>query len=606
MGIPQLRRQLERYAERAVIETTNVILDGPALAYHVLGLCSRTTRKSSPFEQPSYELLGKTAIAWLSQIQKCGLSVSAIYFDSYLPSSKRPERIQRLIKLTRDLVKYQVAFQAGVPRANPHHAADASVDLVPDAWPADKKGTLKPPVPPFLVPAVIDALRNSPEFVPLIKLVPGEADGFCASHAREHGGMVLTSDSDLLVYDLGEASGVIFLADIDADTETQRLRAPQYRPADLCRRLSIKPDTGLQHLAFEISRDPYLTLEQAAEKSKRGEAASASEEEYKEFVGQYISPEVAPTLDTNQASALDPRVSEIALRSLATSNVVTPISKDISSSQELSNSKLEMYLPFLLDYPSRTSAWEASKPTRQLGYAILLSNPDNGNNIPAVFEMRRLQSVSSGLDVDVPAPTEIDGLGNSLLALLSKIEVGDGKPEFVWAMLAIYQDIVMTMDRAKGYPLSLELLRQDARGKLDSCSWDFLHLLAQTQATYYSLRMLHQILEFSKHRTGAMTATLSKLSQLLSRLPSLADFPTARTFAKTVSLVREEGGLSCLETLCADYEDAIPLIKSARQPQNSKKSKKRKLMASSEGSSKLRLSNSRSSNPFDLLAGAGD
>lgn len=529
---------------------------------------------------------------------------SAIYFDSYLPSSKRPERIQRLIKLTRALIKYQVGFQAGVPRANPNHAGDANVELFPDTWPSEKKATLKPPVPPFLVPAVIDALRNSPKFGPLISLVPGEADGFCAQHVREHGGMVLTSDSDLLAYEVGEAGGAIFLTDIEANTETQMLSAPQYRPADICRRLSIKPDTGLQHLAFEISRDPHLTLEQAVEKTKRSEAASASEGEYSEFIRQYLSPEVALTLETKQAAALDPRVSEIALRSLQTSGIVTVVPRDDSLPEDPNDSRLEMYLPFLLDHPSRTSAWEASKSIRQLGYAVLLSDRGSGNT-PAVFEMRRLQTMSSGLEVDVPEPAEIDSLGTSLLALVSKIEAGMGKPELVWVMLAIYQDIVMTMDR-EGYPLSLELLRQDAREKLDPCSWDFLHLLAQTQATYYSLRMLHQILEFSQNRTGGITTTLSELSQLVSRLPPLADYPSLRTFAETVSSVREEEGLSCLETLCADLEDAIPLIKSVRQPQNSKKSKKRKNMASDEGNSKPRLSNPRSSNPFDLLAGAGD
>lgn len=75
MGIPQLKRNLEPYAERAAIEPGNAVLDGPALAYHVLSLCSRSTRKTSPFEQPSYELLGKTAIAWLERIQTCGLTV---------------------------------------------------------------------------------------------------------------------------------------------------------------------------------------------------------------------------------------------------------------------------------------------------------------------------------------------------------------------------------------------------------------------------------------------------------------------------------------------------------------------------------------------------
>lgn len=75
MGIPQFKRHLEPYGERCALKQGKVVVDGPALAYHILNLCSRTTRKTSPFEQPSYDLLGRTAIAWLDHIQACGLSV---------------------------------------------------------------------------------------------------------------------------------------------------------------------------------------------------------------------------------------------------------------------------------------------------------------------------------------------------------------------------------------------------------------------------------------------------------------------------------------------------------------------------------------------------
>jgi hypothetical protein len=517
---------------------------------------------------------------------------SAIYFDSYLPSSKRPERIQRLLKSSRDLIKYHSAFLAGVLKANPHHAIDGDIELFPNAWPTEKKA--KPPPPTFLVPAVIDALRESPAFGPLVKLVPGEADGFCAQHVRHHGGIVLTSDSDLLVHDLGEAGSVVFFADIDADFENQKLIAPQYRPAELCRRLSLKPEAGLQRLAFEVSRDPHLTVQQAAERAKRSVSDSTSDE-YGQFMEQYVSPELASKLETERVTSLDPRVSELVLRSLRVSGVVTPV-EDIGSATHYRNdSNLEMYLPFLLDCPSRTSAWEASKPVRQLAYSLLQLN--RGSTIPLVSEMRRLQTISSGLKVDVPPITEIDDLGASLLALLSKIEAGLSNPELVWVVLAIHQDIVMTMDRARGYPLSLELLGQDVRGRLDPCSWDFLHFLAQTQATYYSLRMLRQILNFSAHHSEGLSTVMLELAKSLERLPSLPRFPSARNFGKTITLVRESGGLSCFKDLCEEYEDIVSLIRAIQNPESNKKSKKRKAVAPAEGSVKP-----RSSNPFDLLA----
>ncbi|GAB1318852.1 XPG domain containing-domain-containing protein [Madurella fahalii] len=590
MGIPHLRRNLEPYAERAVIEPCNAVVDGPALAYHVLSLCSRETRKTTPFEQPSYDLLGRTAVAWLDKIQKCGLSVSAIYFDSYLPSTKRPERLQRLVKSSQELVKYHSAWSAGVPKGDRHRAGEAQVDLFPHSWPGENKA--KPPPPPFLVPAVIGALKDSTTYRHLVKLVPGEADWFCAHHVRHSARWVLTSDSDLLIYDLGQDGGVIFFSDIDVDMERHRLIGLQYRPSNLCRRLSLKPDTGLAYLAFEISKDPYLTFEQAIERSKKGEAVSVSRQEYTDFMEPYLSPEVALNLEGGQAPTLDPRVSEITLRSLSTSGVAT---RALENRQD-TDSELEMFLPFLLDCPSRTSAWEASKPVRKLAYGILQTV--RGGVIPLVTEMRRLQSMSSGVRVDIPGPPDIDKTAASLIALLSRIEASVSQPEVVWAVLSIYHEIAMIMDRARGYPLSLEVLMQDARGRLDVCSWDFIHVLAQAQATYYSLRMLQQILQFASHHTGVLSPTLLELTNFLSRVPPLPEFPSPKDFADTLRLVREAGGLACMLTLCADFEDILPHIKSIWQPQETKKNKKRKSM-SSAGESQIRA---RSNNPFDLLS----
>lgn len=75
MGIPHLKRNLEPYAERGPIKPCQVTIDGPALAYHILGLCLNGTLKSSPFEQPSYGRLRDTVTAWLDQIVKLGFEM---------------------------------------------------------------------------------------------------------------------------------------------------------------------------------------------------------------------------------------------------------------------------------------------------------------------------------------------------------------------------------------------------------------------------------------------------------------------------------------------------------------------------------------------------
>jgi hypothetical protein len=425
--------------------------------------------------------------------------------------------------------------------------------------------------------------------------VPGEADGFCAEHVRRHGGTVLTSDTDLLVHDLGASGGVIFFADIDAGVEKETLIAPHYRPADLCRRLSLPPETGLQYLAFEVSRDPHLTLQQAIERSKRSEAFSTLREEYTNFMEQYHSPGVASQFRTDEVPSLDPRLLELFLRAFQGSK------KAIAPNSELRPvSRLEIYLPFLLDCPNRTSAWEASKPVRQLTYAILQSFC--GNLIPSVTEMRRLHSVSSGSRVEVPTPAEVDELGTSLLTLFTAIEAGISKPESVWVALSFYQDIVMTLDRGRGNPLSLELLDQEVRGKMDHCSWDFLHLVAQIQGTYYSLRMLRQIIELLAQYTGPLSTPVFELARILSRLPPLSGFPTSKNFSESLKQAREAGLLSCLRSLCVGYGDVVLQIQSIEQPLESKRpKKKRRTMPSSQ-----KTTNFRSSNLFNLLAVKGE
>lgn len=75
MGIPHLRKHLEPYAQRGAIQPSNLVIDGPALAYHILNLCRIKTIKNSPFEQPTYELLSRTTLEWLDRIRVCGLTM---------------------------------------------------------------------------------------------------------------------------------------------------------------------------------------------------------------------------------------------------------------------------------------------------------------------------------------------------------------------------------------------------------------------------------------------------------------------------------------------------------------------------------------------------
>lgn len=73
MGIPRLRQLLEPYAEEVDLKGRDIVIDGPALVYHILSLCQR--HATSLFDLPSYNLLGQTAVRWLDELSKSGANV---------------------------------------------------------------------------------------------------------------------------------------------------------------------------------------------------------------------------------------------------------------------------------------------------------------------------------------------------------------------------------------------------------------------------------------------------------------------------------------------------------------------------------------------------
>jgi len=534
----------------------------------------------------------------------------AIYFDGYLPRQKRPERVQRLLHSSRDLIKYHSAFITGVPRASSSKADDDTtvVDLFPHSWPGESRP--KPPPPAFLVPAIIDALCASESYARLVYLVPGEADGFCAERARREGEpvVILTSDSDLLVHPLGDnqAACVIFFGDVDADLEGKKLLAPVYRPAELCKRLGLcsrgeERGDGLSRLSFELSRDPYLTLGQAVEKCKRKGDDETLQKEYEAFVQSYLTPEIGTGfreqgLGYNEPR-LDPRVSELVHQVLQRAS--REGQNEESDGEHYRN--VEMFLPLLLDSTSRTSAWEGSRDVRRLAYAVLqllTTRP-----ISMVHEMRRMQRASSGTAIEVPPQAKVSELTSTLLNLMSKIQQSVGRTKVVWLVLGFFYDICLTVDRGRGFPLGLELLSQEKSGKLNETSWEFVHFLAEVQATCYSLRMLSQMLGFVASRVKKLPKQLTRLSRLLEALPSLPEFPSLGTFAEMLRSMREEGGLDCLLNVCNDarFNDIIPHIDEIKRSTIRKKSpKKTKGVQMGEGRIAPRLTN-----PFDLLVAAG-
>lgn len=74
MGIRGLTATLKPFAARSELHG-RVVIDGPALAYHILHICRVELASSTTLEEPSYSALGSRATEWLDSLQGCGLGV---------------------------------------------------------------------------------------------------------------------------------------------------------------------------------------------------------------------------------------------------------------------------------------------------------------------------------------------------------------------------------------------------------------------------------------------------------------------------------------------------------------------------------------------------
>lgn len=520
-------------------------------------------------------------------------SRSALFFDGYLPESKTEERKARLLSASKNHTIYFASHSTGIPSSRP--GLGQGIVLFPETPNGESDDRI--PTPAFTVPAVIDALKWSKHYSSLVKVVPGEADSFCASHARLHGGVVLTADSDLLVHDLGVRGSVAFFPDIELKLNQKRaLVAAEYVPTRICERLFIPSDLGIPALAFELSLSPPPSFDQALERSKTGVSLNAFPEKYDEFMAQYLSPEVAKSKSHNLPKLdLDTRVSEIVLKAIVLSSSLPPPTANSDLDSEIGIEKVPMYLPFLFDSPSRTSAWGTSRSVRQLAYGFL--QLFLGRLLDKVVEFTRLQAHSSGSRVDVPPPPSLDSSCLELVDSISRIREFSTRPATQWVVLSVYQDIVTSVAGGKKLPLSIQMFQQEANGSLEVTSWEFVHFLAQVQGTLYSLRMLRQIMDtaFNHHQSDKeWPASYTELRSYLSDISPLDEFPQLQTFAPLLQQVTRPKVLKSFTAafqLPDDIAEKINRIlhpgKAKRLPEPKKPSPTRK--------------GSLSNNPFDVL-----
>ncbi|KFY11360.1 hypothetical protein V492_04511 [Pseudogymnoascus sp. VKM F-4246] len=611
MGIPHLITHLRPYSENTNFNGKDVIIDGPGFAYHIFHAClAEEPDARNPFEAfPSYKKIGDAAIRWLEELEGFGVEVKKIYFDGFLPTSKKKTRSSRLMNYTKQLALYHEAWPQVIPSGREQQKSKGRRSSMFDQRSSAAVSGHVPAIP-FLVPAILEKLLASQRFQSITSVSPGEADLYCARYVKEHGGTVLTGDSDLLVHDLGTLGSVSFFKDLEVSEQCniKTIRCCQYTPALIVERLDLNRSYGLKSFAFEMIMDPHASLPKLKQKSKDIKAVTDYPGMYQDFVKEYEAlPKEVHVPESTEANApkslravlrtLDPRISEYVLQfPQAAEAAERPFPSSIQPSEN--GNSVDMFLPFLLDCPSKTSAWEMSTAVRQLAYGVMNLTEPKENHVVAVVEHRRQQKGSRGREWQLPTYDEIEEASTGLVELVENL--GKKMPGIsdleLWRAVAFHQDLDFSSSTGKQ---SLGNLIIESKVGSKRLSWDTIHFSAQLQGSFYSFRMLKQILEVALASQNAenLSAASKRLSEVLGSLPDLQACPDVHADLESFKSSVDSKALSAVKTL---LNIAGQGITGDVSPKSTKKDKKNKRKRAQESSASVEVTK-RPNNMFDLL-----
>lgn len=471
----------------------------------------------------------------------------SIFFDGFLPLDKSGVRKARLKASLNQLFTFHSTFSDGfLVSETAYHPPSITAPQLFDplrSIPASLRGI---PIPAFLVPAVIDALQDS-EYASVTAVVPDEADPFCAGTACKNGGIILTSDSDLLVYDLGKHGAVAFFnqlelrKDDESPIKCEVFRASVSQPLEIAQRLGLE---DLKRFSFELLRDSSISLTEIVRRAKQPVPEPLPydvlrQKTFHEFCKDYdlktfdfgtnATKEVLLNGKNEKSQFLDPRISELMFTS---------------------SSLPSFYLPLLIEDPSKAGAWNVSRHLRHFAYSCLNSKVSDSSPETIMEYSRRGQRIEPEV-IQTLSKKKVLLYTNKLAAGLEKFMsiFCDFPQTVVWRTFALSEILHQSAESQKK-PLSRSTLAVSITGQANrKISWLDIHLSAQMEAVLYSLRMLKQILNHSralpnpqsephaKHssssdsslRLSAILDTLPPLNQLLPSRLELATQPALST-----------------------------------------------------------------------------
>ncbi|CRG88727.1 hypothetical protein PISL3812_05761 [Talaromyces islandicus] len=556
MGIPNLSRHLASLSEpivfggghdgSSVSSVRSVVIDGPSLVYHVHSILAsrRSSRLSQIDRQPSCNEVSVAVMNYLVLLKVLGVSVLKIYFDGALPLNKRETRLSRLEKSRKQLEMFCKATskESGLVSVDGGAVAIRPRDLFQGFESVGKRSKL--PENAFMVSAVIEDLVsrwNSSEiksnllgnlanfylddtnhpWSDICEIVPGEADIACAALAYQEPGLaILTSDSDLLVYDFGSTSSVIFFNTIstenwyDNDPSQSTVKAMSVSPGSVSRRLGIP---ALSYFAYELSLDPHAGFRELIRRAKRGsEPSQPVPAAYIEFMRQYDFQRFQNgALDPSLLRGIDVRLSELLAQCFWAAEYLEETPR--------------IYLPFLQEDHSRRCGWAEGSRIRRLAFSLLNFNTI-GVEYTAITECTRRGTRFCFDQVALYTHETVDSETQRLVDIFNCVQAANplehGSPIF-WRIFAIAE---MHLNATETLPSRLDkqvLANFLGVGKTNTnrsrsssnsaVGWEEIHALAQMQSVLYSLRMLSQIITTVPHSQGL----LGQLHGILSTLPPL-------------------------------------------------------------------------------------
>ncbi|RMJ24843.1 hypothetical protein PHISP_04288 [Aspergillus sp. HF37] len=541
MGINRLTKHLLPFSEPVILKDEqshpakgaicidSVVIDGPSLVYHVF---SRLLSWKGPTlgildAQPSCHEVSFGVMIFLLQLACSGITINKICFDGALPVQKRETRLSRLEKSRQKLELLRSKALNASTDLETGLQIDPRKILCGRSLPARYKDL---PENPFMVSAVFEDLKHrwnkqnisaavgdsfsfdlsDLEDYPWTNrtvMVPGEADVECARISRSAGCATLTNDSDLLIYDLGTRGSVVFLNSMELNgwsslnPAESSIKAVRICPSVLARHLGI---ANVQRFAYELSTRPRLGLAELIQHSKDSGEVTL---EYSLFVQEYqndLSHRVIDDSSRQRSQSLDTRVSEVFWQYKL---------RDVYMSGDAPH----IYLGILNEDHARKCAWEHGRQYRSLGYSALNASCPSPARFTSVYEYTRR---GGRIAVDRITLDDAERVAAGMKSVCERLTMAQtvfgshfASPT-AWRAFALCEVYIFKATQVY-LPNAEELRRFFRQGHMGKeFNWSDLHLIAETQAVLYSLRVLKQLLEVTNHRTEPAVKTRSILAGL--------------------------------------------------------------------------------------------